>query len=229
MLVMSTLANRMLPKINVGCGMTPTPGWINYDNSPAIGLSRLGSAVTILERLGVLDDNQVAYIRFCAEHEIKFGDGTRLPLSPDSVSAVYTSHMLEHLDREQASVFLMEAYRVLAPGGILRVAVPDLRRKIDDYLETGDANQLMEDMRVCSPAPRGLVGRIKALVVGPRHHLWMYDTRSLVELLVAHKFSDVNALRPGQTNIENAGALNLREREYASIYVEGRKPLGVRV
>ena len=27
-------------RINVGCGMTPTPGWTNYDNSLSVKLAR---------------------------------------------------------------------------------------------------------------------------------------------------------------------------------------------
>jgi SAM-dependent methyltransferase len=43
--------------------------------------------------------------------------------------------MLEHLRRTEAPPFLRDCYRVLRPGGILRVATPDLERLCELYLE----------------------------------------------------------------------------------------------
>src|SRR5207247_3363331 len=59
--------------------------------------------------------------------------------------AVYHSHVIEHLDRQAAPAFVREIRRVLKPGGIHRVAVPDLekscRRYIDD-LASRDAGEV---------------------------------------------------------------------------------------
>src|SRR5207247_2856115 len=59
--------------------------------------------------------------------------------------AVYHSHVIEHLDRQAAPAFVRESRRVLKPGGIHRVAVPDLekscRRYIDD-LASRDAGEI---------------------------------------------------------------------------------------
>jgi hypothetical protein len=62
------------------------------------------------------------------------------------------------------------------------------------------------------------------LLVGSREHKWMYDARSLIRLLAENGFVDVNELPPDVTGIADPGALDLRERESGSIYVEGRKP-----
>jgi predicted SAM-dependent methyltransferase len=43
-----------------------------------------------------------------------------------SACEVYASHVYEHLSNVEVPVALREAYRVLAPGGELKVAVPDL-------------------------------------------------------------------------------------------------------
>ena len=48
-----------------------------------------------------------------------------LPIESDSAEIVYTSHTLEHIPNNAAEWFLREAFRVLKPGGILRVTVPD--------------------------------------------------------------------------------------------------------
>jgi predicted SAM-dependent methyltransferase len=58
-----------------------------------------------------------------------------IPLESNSVEVVYHSHVLEHLPKEKASEFIAECFRVLKPGGIIRVAVPDLEQIIRGYIE----------------------------------------------------------------------------------------------
>src|SRR5260370_11714954 len=60
-----------------------------------------------------------------------------LPFSDGSVSVVYASHVLEHLYREEGQRLIAESFRVLAPGGILRIVVPDLRAIVEEYLGNG--------------------------------------------------------------------------------------------
>lgn len=58
-----------------------------------------------------------------------------LPFPDGRFQFVYHSHVLEHLDREDARRLLTECNRVLKPGAILRVVVPDLEAKARLYLE----------------------------------------------------------------------------------------------
>ncbi|CAA9217761.1 MAG: hypothetical protein AVDCRST_MAG93-305, partial [uncultured Chloroflexia bacterium] len=57
----------------------------------------------------------------------------RLHYEDGTVDILYSSHMLEHLDRDSARRFLHEAYRVLKPGGAIRIVVPDFALLIDRY------------------------------------------------------------------------------------------------
>ena len=59
----------------------------------------------------------------------------RLPFPDNDFDVVYHSNVLEHIRRDDASAFMRECFRVLKPGGILRVAVPDLERICRLYLE----------------------------------------------------------------------------------------------
>lgn len=57
-----------------------------------------------------------------------------LPLADATCDVVYASHVLEHFTRGEAQAFLNECHRVLRPGGILRIVVPDLETIARLYL-----------------------------------------------------------------------------------------------
>lgn len=48
------------------------------------------------------------------------------PEESDSVDFIFHEHFIEHLTREQGVAFLKECYRVLRPGGVMRLSTPDL-------------------------------------------------------------------------------------------------------
>lgn len=90
--------------LNLGCGSRYHPDWINIDIAP--------------------HDQEVI------QHDLSRG----IPLPDSSCDVVYHSAVLEHLRRSGASLLLSECYRVLKPGGIVRVGVPDLERICQLYL-----------------------------------------------------------------------------------------------
>ncbi len=212
-------------RINIGCGMSPTPGWLNFDNSSSVKLARLPSLLTSALRVfRIIDENQLAYIDFCRRSEITWCDATkRIPCPDESVSILYSSHMLEHLDQREANAFLCEVHRVLMPGGIVRIAVPDLAKHVHSYLETEDGDAFMNALHVCVPNATGLRGRLRQLLAGSRHHLWMYDAESLCQLLGHCGFRRATALAAGSTTIPDPEPLDLHERERESLYVEASK------
>ncbi len=148
----------------------------------------------------------------------------RIPCATGSVAAVYSSHMIEHLDRTEARAFLTEVRRVLRPAGVVRIAAPDLSRLVSDYLATGDADTFVSGCHMGLARPAGLRGRLRWTLVGPRHHLWMYDGESLTRLLSEAGFADAAVARPGSTRIDEPGQLDLRERAAESVYVEAVRP-----
>lgn len=67
-----------------------------------------------------------------------------LPFFADgSVELIYCSHALEYFDRDQAKLVLREWHRVLAPGGTLRLAVPDFAALIKVYQQSGELARVL--------------------------------------------------------------------------------------
>jgi SAM-dependent methyltransferase len=61
-----------------------------------------------------------------------------LPLAPASIDYAVAMHVLQDLPYDEIALALRELRRVIVPGGVLRVGVPDLDRAIAAYLR-GDA------------------------------------------------------------------------------------------
>jgi len=57
-----------------------------------------------------------------------------LPLASESVHAVYSSHFIEHVPLEHIGSVLAECQRILKPGGILRLVLPDFEEMCAAYL-----------------------------------------------------------------------------------------------
>jgi predicted SAM-dependent methyltransferase len=214
-----------MTRVNIGCGQSPTPGWRNYDNSLSVRLARRPLLAGLCERAGLIGRNQREFIAFAKAHRIEWADSTKhIPLPAGSVEVLYSSHMVEHLDSEEARSFLAEARRVLKPGGVIRLALPDLRKLVDYYQATGDADEFLHRTYLCHRKPKSLVERLKQALVGNREHYWMYDAASLTKLLASAGFVNVRVLPAGRTHIADPGGLDLYERDDESVYVEANNP-----
>ena len=212
-------------KINIGCGMTPTKNWSNYDYSTSIKLSKYPTLSNLLYKLNIISKDQINFIKFCSKNEIGLLDATKtFPFSDSSINAIYSSHMMEHLHRDDVISFIKECYRVLSPKGILRLVLPDLRINVENYLKSNDADKFIEDLLIQPPKTKTISDLAKLYFSGGfRDHQWMYDENSLIKLLSSCGFKNVVALPPGKTNIPNESNLDLHERKKESIYVEGIK------
>jgi len=60
---------------------------------------------------------------------------TALPFEDDTVSIIFTSHMLEHIYPKDINFVLSEFYRVLKPKGLLRIIVPDIKQASEAYVK----------------------------------------------------------------------------------------------
>lgn len=212
-------------RINVGCGQSPTIGWRNFDNSLSVILAKIPLLPILLYKVRLINQSQYNYIYYCKHENIEYANVLRgLPLSNESVEVFYSSHLLEHFDQLQAIAFCIEAKRVLCSGGIIRIAVPDLEKKVAEYIYNKNADLFIEATSLSKPCPKNIVGKVIYIILGPRHHQWMYDGLSLCRFLKSQGFDNPVVTKEGYTQIRNPGKLDLYERSNESVYVEAIKP-----
>ena len=56
-----------------------------------------------------------------------------LPIENNIAEAVYSSHVIEHISDEAVINMLKESYRILKPGGYIRLTTPDMQLEYDAY------------------------------------------------------------------------------------------------
>ena len=95
-------------KLNLGCYNKKLPGFVNIDIRPECEPDVVDNAFTL----------ETVY------------EGT--------VDLIYCCHMLEHLSYEEARKAIRVWYGKLKPNGVLRLAVPDLKKACALYLLTED-------------------------------------------------------------------------------------------
>ncbi len=62
------------------------------------------------------------------------------PFPDQTFDVVYHSQVLEHIPKEKSGAFISECFRVLKPGGTIRVVVPDLENIVNEYQRILKAN-----------------------------------------------------------------------------------------
>jgi SAM-dependent methyltransferase len=226
-------------RLNLGCGPNAPPDWVNLDGSWNAWFAHHKLLLRCLKLAGMINSaNQGADWKVNPiVHDLR----QRLPFPENTFSAVYASHVLEHLYRAQAEALLLECKRVLRPGGVLRLVVPDLHSTVLNYLEGRNggstastrwlaADRLNERLAFRSPRPPAGSFPIRFYAVWKdfHSHKWMYDSDSLAHYLEAAGFNPVAQKEfrcseiPGIDQVEEPG----RVLDGAGICVEGRKLAG---
>lgn len=89
------------PRLHLGSGGYRVEGWINLDIFP---------------------DDSVDVV----------ADLTRpLPFRDASIARIHSEDVFEHIEREEGELLAAECHRVLEPGGVMRIVMPDLRAIVD--------------------------------------------------------------------------------------------------
>jgi predicted SAM-dependent methyltransferase len=168
---------------------------------------------------------------------VRYGDiVTGLPIPDGSADGIYTSHVLQHLSLEDFRPALNNTYRLLRPGGIFRLVVPDLEirsRKYLEKLDLGDpdanswfmrASRLGAEHRNRSPAA------LARAVFGHTTNLWLWDERSLTAALHEVGFINIRRCKFNDTEdeafqlVEDAGRFHDDAANFDECAMEARKP-----
>ena len=103
-----SLVRQQLLKLNFGPGPNwskPDESWLSVDIEPAWG-----------------------------DVVVNFQDFDFLPLDDQSCQAVYGSHVFEHMSLFKTPKVFKEINRVLMPGGVFRIILPDAEKSIREYV-----------------------------------------------------------------------------------------------
>lgn len=212
--------------LNLGCGarVSNSPDIVNVDRSLFLRLKRASESKVFSRLLNpllplFLEGERLQRFRSCSGRNVLIHNlANGIPFPSASVDMVYDSHMLEHLDRPVAERFLAEARRVLKPGGIHRIVVPDFEKMCRAYLAHVDYC----DANPCRPSDRsdshdsyiasvieqsvrreasgmnqrGLMGIVEGFPLGDARRRgetrqWMYDRVSLKAKLASAGYKDV--------------------------------------
>lgn len=161
-------------KLNLGCGGYPILGWRNMDAGSFPG--------------------------------VESRDLTRgFPDIPsNSVDAIFTEHFLEHLTHADGIFLLSECHRVLKPGGVMRICVPDLAHLVDKYIRRD----------VFWGGPGGWEPKTPCRMVNEGMTSWghqfMYDFEELATSARAAGFETIYTVQVGESSFPDLCGIDRR-------------------
>jgi len=108
----------------------------------------------------------------------------------NSVDYIYACHVLEHFSRHEYKDVLSTLLDLLAPGGMLRISVPDFEGLIRHYNETGDLSEIRGTMFGGQRNPYD-------------YHCWGWDFNQLQKDLSEMGFVNIKRYDPFTTSHAN--------------------------
>jgi predicted SAM-dependent methyltransferase len=193
-------------KLQLGTSHNPLPGWLNTDVVP--------------------ESADVTYL-----------DATRtFPFADNVFDYIACEHMIEHIDHPGALVMLAESFRILKPGGRIRIATPNLRVIVGLCAAEPTAEQKMYlDWigKKLEPPP----GECAAVfVINNAFRAWghqfLYDPETLMATLARCGFTGLKSFTPGVSDDPNLRGIEAHGREigneainaFETFIIEGQVP-----
>ncbi len=229
--------------LNLACGTRMSWAWTNLDFSPYARLRRHPLLIRAMRAIGLISDYRMSLLEAVDPELIAWDLVKGIPFPDDTFDVVYHSHFLEHIPKEEAPGFLAECGRVLKPGGILRVVLPDLQLLTKSYMEAVKVvedgnpagriqheravNELFDQMvrtEITGTAEQhGWKRWIERKVRGDAAragelHRWMYDRISLSSLLESVGFRQVQQTSALESRIAGWESFHLDAGEDGSPY-----------
>lgn len=180
-------------KLNLGCGAHAMEDWVNYDIEWAPGSS---------------------VIKFDLS---KWG----LPHVDNSVDYIFSEHFIEHITREQCENLVRDCFRVLRPGGVIRLATPSLSKLLSNYIE--GSRMGMEDLDL----PQVWNPKTPCQMVNEGMRLWghsfLYDAQELCSLLQGVGFHSTELVSWRKSSYPELQELEVRPY-HGDLIMEAIKP-----
>ena len=186
-------------KVNIGSHLHMFHhGWLNMD---------------VVDLREYAHQNKYRFMR----HDVLRG----LPFATEDVDMIFSSHMLEHFTYADGLKFLRECRRVLKPGGLIRLIVPDCEKLMDECHQGTIRLQFAE----ISDGVENAKTEMQAFYeLAMAHHLAMYDRETMFSMLEQAGFLPLPACFRGSDSVQM-----LKETvdgfPEISLYVEGRVPV----
>lgn len=114
-----------------------------------------------------------------------------LPFRGGSIRGIYASHVMEHFSIEVVRKLFREFYRVIKPGGTLRIVVPSLEYAVHAFTAE-DVSGLPEWPHKFS----SVGGRFNNFLLCENQHLSMFDWSFMKELLSEAGFAAITRGEP---------------------------------
>jgi predicted SAM-dependent methyltransferase len=182
----SSLQSDTLKKLHLGCGTVTPSGWVNSDVRPGAGVDLVADLIK------------------------------GLPVKDESFDAVVSIHALCELGVWDQVPVLKEIHRVLKPGGVLRLSLPDLDVNIKQYQARNQSHfQLYQWDTVA--------GNFITQVLWHSTIRCFYTREFVEELLKKAGFSQVNHVSFGTTSTRWPVLATLDNRQQESLFVEAVK------
>jgi len=184
------LGNHPVAKLHLGCGTRLLDGWLNADIQP------------------------------CTPYVLRLDATQPFPFADATFDYLFSEHMLEHLTYPQGLQMLAECRRVLKPGGVLRIATPDLAFLVALY-GTGKSalqNAYVEwaHARFTPWAPRADDTFVINNFVRDWGHQFIYDAKTLEQAL-----RDAGFGAPLACELNNSSHAALHQLEHVDRMPEG--------
>ena len=167
-------------KLQLGTGPNPLPGWLNTD---------------------LLPDTYPEH-----RNQIVFLDATKpFPLYATTFDYVFSEHQIEHVTEPDARSMLKECFRILRPGGRVRIATPDLKAILALYEDPLDERaRHYIDWVVTRFLPNVRSGNKRCYVINQMFmaykHRFIYDHETLAALLTDAGFVELVRQQPGESD-----------------------------
>ena len=141
------------------------------------------------------------------------------PFPDSSLDGIFCEHVFEHFDMDGGLAVLRESFRVLQPGGCLRIIVPDGEKILRSYFD----NPL--ELLVHRPGETPCAMEAVNSYFRQRYeHQWVYDWELLEHQLLEAGFGQVTRVSCGKGTISKPVVLDDEAYAWESLYIEAAKP-----